>query len=139
MKIVLAKIKISFLEEEEEVFESKPVITRKNIISITIIDIVISIRTLIIILKNYYTYKYLLEPSLLHGMLEAFSIWTFADPLLSIHMFDSDKSFSKWTQIWWTFQFRHQLWINFQHHFSSLHVRKAQLVNRNDSLEYLKN
>ena len=38
MKIVLAKIKISFLEEEEEeeeVFESKPVITRKNIISIT--------------------------------------------------------------------------------------------------------
>ena len=74
MKIVLAKIKISFLEEEEEVFESKPVITRKNIISSTIIDIVISIRTLIIILKNYYTYKYLLEPSLLHGMLEAFSI-----------------------------------------------------------------
>ena len=37
MKIVLAKIKISFLEEEEEeeVFESKPVIARKNIISIT--------------------------------------------------------------------------------------------------------
>ena len=39
MKIVLAKIKISFLEEEEEVFESKPVITRKYIISI-IIDII---------------------------------------------------------------------------------------------------
>ena len=73
MKIVLAKIKISFLEEEEEVFESKPVITRKYIISI-IIDIIISIITLIIVLKNYYTYKYLLEPSLLHGMLEAFSI-----------------------------------------------------------------
>ena len=48
MKIVLVIIKISFLEEEEEeVFESKPVITRKYIISI-IIDIIISIITLII-------------------------------------------------------------------------------------------
>ena len=37
MKIVLVIIKISFLEEEEEVFESKPVITRKNIISITLL------------------------------------------------------------------------------------------------------
>ena len=46
MKIVLVIIKISFLEEEEEVFESKPVITRKYIISI-IIDIIISIITLI--------------------------------------------------------------------------------------------
>ena len=47
MKIVLAKIKISFLEEEEEVFESKPVITRKNIISVITLIISYNIEKLL--------------------------------------------------------------------------------------------
>ena len=46
MKIVLVIIKISFLEEEE-VFESKPVITRKNIISVITLIISYNIEKLL--------------------------------------------------------------------------------------------